>query len=135
MIMKGCRSTKTHRTRMMVVGALSGAGAVSFSFTLILVCRTEIIPPPFFTGTNKAALEGEGATGTATTTVGSQSPQTKKQRQNAQRREALKEVKREREAQQQAALATHKRELVHARAAEPVAAVPKRTGSRFDSLG
>jgi hypothetical protein len=119
---------------MMVVGALSGAGAVSFSFTLMLVCQTEIIPP-FFTETNKAALEGGGATGTATTTVGSQSPQTKKQRQNAQRREALKEVKREREAQQQAALATHKRELVHARAAEPVAAVPKRTGSRFDSLG
>ena len=113
---------------------LSGAGAVSFSFMFMLVCQTEIIHP-FFTGTNKAALEGGGATGTATTTVGSQSPQTKKQRQNAQRREALKEVKREREAQQQAALATHKRELEHARAAEPVAAAPKRTGSRFDSLG
>lgn len=89
-----------------------------------------------FTGTNKAALEGGGASGTGTTTVGSESqPQTKKQRQNAQRREALKEAKREREAQQQAALATHKRELERARAAEPVAAVPKRTGSRFDSLG
>jgi hypothetical protein len=59
---------------------------------------------------------------------------TKKQRQNAQRREALKELKREKEAQQQAAFLAHKRELERARAAER-AAVPKRTGSRFDSLG
>ena len=61
-------------------------------------------------------------------------PQTKKQRQNAQRREAMKEMKREREAQQQEAFAAHKRELGRARAAEQAAA-PKRTGSRFDTLG
>jgi len=82
---------------------------------------------------NKAALEG-GAEGGATTTASQSQPQTKKQRQNAQRREALKEVKREREAQQHAAFAAHKRELEGARAAEQTAA-PKRTGSRFDSLG
>jgi len=70
----------------------------------------------------------------ATTTASQSQAQTKKQRQNAQRREALKEVKREREAQQQVAFATHKRELDRARAAEKTAA-PKRTGSRFDSLG
>jgi hypothetical protein len=91
----------------------------------------------FFTGSDKAVSEGAGgATGTATTTTASQSQlQTKKQRQNAQRREALKEAKREREAQQQAALATHKRELGRARTVEQVAPTSKRTGSRFDSLG
>ncbi|KAH9992716.1 hypothetical protein BJV74DRAFT_884561 [Russula compacta] len=78
---------------------------------------------------NKVVTEGGG-----TTTAESQLQlQTKKQRQNAQRREALKEAKREREAQQNAAFAEHKRELEHARAAEPAAA-PKRTGSRYDSL-
>jgi len=81
---------------------------------------------------NKAALEG-GAEA-ATITASQSQPQTKKQRQNAQRREALKEVKRERGAQQQAAFAVHKRELERARAAEQAPA-PKRTGSRFDSLG
>ena len=91
--------------------------------------------PSLFIGPNKAVPEGAGgATGTATTTTASQA-QTKKQRQNAQRREALKEAKREREAQQQAALATHKRELDRARTVEQVAPTPKRTGSRFDSLG
>ncbi|KAH9967449.1 hypothetical protein BC827DRAFT_593706 [Russula dissimulans] len=84
------------------------------------------------TGPNKAALEG-GAEA-ATITASQPQPQTKKQRQNAQRREALKEVKREREAQQQAAFAVHKRGLERARAAEQAPA-PKRTGSRFDSLG
>ncbi|KAF8479590.1 hypothetical protein DFH94DRAFT_488709 [Russula ochroleuca] len=79
---------------------------------------------------NKAVLEGG-----ATATTADASPQTKKQRQNAQRREALKEVKREREAQQQAAFVTHKRELERARVTEHVGATSKRTGSRFDSLG
>jgi hypothetical protein len=72
--------------------------------------------------------------GGATATAADASPQTKKQRQNAQKREALKEAKREREAQQQAAFVTHKRELEHARAAEQVGTTSKRTGSRFDSL-
>ncbi|KAI9464807.1 hypothetical protein F5148DRAFT_169513 [Russula earlei] len=82
---------------------------------------------------NKATLDGGTANATMTATSQSQA-QTKKQRQNAQRREALKEVKREREAQQEVAFATHKRELERARIAEQPAA-PKRTGSRFDSLG
>jgi len=80
---------------------------------------------------NKPATEG-GA-GTPAAAAESQS-QTKKQRQNAQRREALKEAKREREAQQHTALAAHKRELEHVRATEQATTV-KRTGSRFDSLG
>jgi hypothetical protein len=46
----------------------------------------------------------------------------------------MKEMKREREAQQQEAFAAHKRELGRTRAAEQVAA-PQRTGSRFDTLG
>jgi len=74
--------------------------------------------------------EGAGTAGVAEQSQ----PLTKKQRQNAQRREALKELKREKEAQQQAAFMAHKRELERARAAERTA-VPKRTGSRFDSLG
>jgi len=96
--------------------------------------RTEIFPS--LIEPNNAVVEGAGGvTGTATTTAASQSqPQTKRQRQNAQKREALKEAKRERDAQQQAALATHKHELVHARAVEQVAPTSKRTGSRFDSL-
>ncbi|KAI0255691.1 hypothetical protein BJV78DRAFT_566320 [Lactifluus subvellereus] len=73
----------------------------------------------------------KAASGEATTS--DPQPLTKKQRQNAQRREALKEVKREREAQQQAAFVSHKRELESARMAEQ--ATTKRTGSRFDSLG
>ena len=77
--------------------------------------------------------EGTG-TGATTTTASQSQPLTKKQRQNVQRREALKEFKREREAQQHAAFTAHKRELDRARAAEQ-AAPPKRTGSRFDSLG
>jgi hypothetical protein len=86
---------------------------------------------------NKAVSEGAGGvTGTATTATASQSqPQTKKQRQNAQKREALKEAKREREAQQQVALATHKRDFGRVRTVEQVAPTTKRTGSRFDSLG
>jgi hypothetical protein len=79
-----------------------------------------------FLGPNKTASEEA--------TTSDPQPLTKKQRQNAQRREALKEVKREREAQQQAALASHKRELEHARVAEK-STTSKRTGSRFDSLG
>ncbi len=91
----------------------------------------------FFTEPNKTALEGAGgATGTTADTAASQSQaQTKRQRQNAQRREALKEAKREREAQQHAAFATHKRELERVRVADQAATTPKRTGSRFDSLG
>ncbi|KAI0299293.1 hypothetical protein BC826DRAFT_1102838 [Russula brevipes] len=80
---------------------------------------------------NKPATEGGAGTPAA---AAESQPQTKKQRQNAQRREALKEAKREREAQQHAALAAHKRELDHARATEQATTV-KRTGSRFDSLG
>jgi hypothetical protein len=79
-----------------------------------------------FLGPNKTASEEA--------TTSDPQPLTKKQRQNAQRREALKEVKREREAQQQAALASHKRELERARVAEK-STTSKRTGSRFDSLG
>lgn len=41
--MKACRSTKTRQTRMMVVGASSGAAAVSSLPALVLVCQTEII--------------------------------------------------------------------------------------------
>jgi len=46
----------------------------------------------------------------------------------------MKDLKRERDAQQQAAFTAHKRGLERARAAEQSAA-PKRTGSRFDTLG
>ncbi|KAH9072298.1 hypothetical protein EDB83DRAFT_2517079 [Lactarius deliciosus] len=61
-------------------------------------------------------------------------PQTKKQRQNAQKREAQKEAKRERDTQQQAALASHKRELEGVRRVDQAATPSKRTGSRYDSL-
>ncbi|KAI9440389.1 hypothetical protein H4582DRAFT_2074184 [Lactarius indigo] len=71
--------------------------------------------------------------GTTTTTTAAQ-PQTKKQRQNAQKREALKEAKRERDTQQQAALASHKRELEGVRRVDQAATSSKRTGSRYDSL-
>ncbi|KAH9175887.1 hypothetical protein EDB89DRAFT_2066091 [Lactarius sanguifluus] len=70
---------------------------------------------------------------TITTTTASQ-PQTKKQRQNAQKREAQKEAKRERDTQQQAALASHKRELEGVRRVDQAATPSKRTGSRYDSL-
>ncbi|KAH9004542.1 hypothetical protein EDB86DRAFT_3099097 [Lactarius hatsudake] len=70
---------------------------------------------------------------TITTTTASQ-PQTKKQRQNAQKREAQKEAKRERDMQQQAALASHKRELQGVRRVDQAATPSKRTGSRYDSL-
>ena len=140
MTMKVCMLMKTHRARKMVVGASSEAGAaVSPSFSLSVLSESIRLKYFlfFFTEPNKAVSEGAGgAMGTATTTMASQSqPQTKKQRQNAQRREALKEAKREREALQQAALATHKRELNHARTVEQIAPASKRTGSRFDSLG
>ena len=61
-------------------------------------------------------------------------PQSKKQRQNAQKREAQKEAKRERDAQQQAALSSHKRELESARRVDQAGTSSKRTGSRYDSL-
>jgi hypothetical protein len=120
-----------------VVGASSEAGAVSSSFSLSASESIGLKHSFFLTEPNKALWEGAGgATGTATTTTASQSQsQTKKQRQNAQRREMLKEAKREREAQQQAALVTHKRELDRARVVEQAAPTSKRTGSRFDSLG
>lgn len=70
---------------------------------------------------------------TIATTTGPQ-PQTKKQRQNAQKREALKEAKRERDTQQQTALASHKRELEGVRRVDQAATPSKRTGSRYDSL-
>ncbi|KAI9464470.1 hypothetical protein BJY52DRAFT_1184210 [Lactarius psammicola] len=69
----------------------------------------------------------------STVTTTAPQPQTKKQRQNAQRREALKEAKRERDTQQQAAFVSHKRELEGARRVDQAAA-SKRTGSRYDSL-
>lgn len=131
-----CTLMKTRRARKVVVGVSSAAGAVSSSFSPCFLNLSDL-NISFFTEPNKAVSEGAGgATGTATTTTASQSqPQTKRQRQNAQRREALKEAKREREAQQQAALATHKRDLERTRTVEQVAPTSKRTGSRFDSLG
>jgi len=84
---------------------------------------------------NKTAAASEGGTAAASTAASQSQSQTKKQRQNAQRREAMKELKRERDAQQQAAFTAHKRGIERARAAEQAAAAPKRTGSRFDTLG
>ncbi len=105
-----------------MVGASSEAADVSLPFSASSIkvhrlnsCRT---------GPNKT----ESAS-TVTTTA--PQPQTKKQRQNAQRREALKEAKRERDVQQQAVFASHKRDLDRARWS---ATSSKRTGSRFDSL-
>jgi hypothetical protein len=113
------------------------AQSVPFFFSLFVLSESIKLNTSFFTEPNKTALEGaEGATGTTADTAASQSQaQTKKQRQNAQRREALKEAKREREAQQQAAFVTHKRELERVRVADQAATTSKRTGSRFDSLG
>ncbi|KAH9000139.1 hypothetical protein EDB92DRAFT_1829551 [Lactarius akahatsu] len=72
--------------------------------------------------------------GSTITTTTAPQLQTKKQRQNAQKREALKEAKRERDTQQQAALASHKRELEGVRRVDQAATPSKRTGSRYDSL-
>ncbi|KAH9066517.1 hypothetical protein EDB87DRAFT_1678394 [Lactarius vividus] len=77
-------------------------------------------------------VKTESGSTVASTTV--PQPQTKKQRQNAQKREALKEAKRERDTQQQAALVSHKRELEGVRRVDQAATSSKRTGSRYDSL-
>ncbi|KAH9010879.1 hypothetical protein EDB85DRAFT_2160541 [Lactarius pseudohatsudake] len=77
-------------------------------------------------------VKTESGSTIATTTA--PQPQTKKQRQNAQKREALKEAKRGRDTQQQTALASHKRELEGVRRVDQAATPSKRTGSRYDSL-
>jgi len=70
----------------------------------------------------------------STTAAPQPQQQTKKQRQNAQKREAQKEAKKERDVQQHAALSSHKRELEGVRRADQAATSVKRTGSRYDSL-
>ena len=89
----------------------------------IRVQSTESMPP--YIGPNKTE---------SGSTIAAPQTQTKKQRQNAQKREAAKEARRERDTQQQAAFSSHKRQLEGAHRADQAATSSKRTGSRYDSL-
>lgn len=122
--MRVCKLMGTRRARTMVVGALSEAGNVGIPCSMSPTPSTESCT---ILGPTKTE---EGSTITAT----QPQQQSKKQRQNAQRREAQKEAKRERDAQQQAALSSHKREVEGARRVDQAATSSKRTGSRYDSL-
>lgn len=113
---------ETRRARMTVVGVLSKAADVGLLPSVLLGSYAELFP----IGPTKTESG-------STVAAEAQQPLTKKQRQHAQKREALKEAKRERDARQQAAFAAHKRELEAARRADQ-AASSKRTGSRYDSL-
>lgn len=121
--MRVCRLMGTRRARMTVVGALSEVGNVGL-LSSVVNSVSRITPHLGPTKTDSGS------------TVAAPQPQSqsKKQRQNAQKREAQKEAKRERDAQQQAALSSHKRELESARRVDQAGTSSKRTGSRYDSL-